>query len=468
MTTLHPIDYDRSRLGVGIVHFGVGNFHRAHQALYLDELASRGLADGWGICGVGVLPADAVMRDALAAGDGVYTLVEQHPSGERAARQVGSISRYLFAPEELDEVLRVLAAPETRIVTLTITEGGYAAADSAVHLSVFDIVIRGLERRRAAGVEPFAVVSCDNLPENGQVARRAFVSAASRLSSELAAWVDSAVPFPSTMVDRITPATTDEHRAIARKEFGATDAWPVLSESFRQWVIEDTFPAGRPPLEEVGVQLVDDVHPYELAKLRILNAGHQALAYFGLLAGYRYAHEAATDPVIRDAVSAYMVEAQVTLNPVIDLDAYREQTLERFANPHVRDTLARLATDGVDRVTTFLLPVLRDRRQRGLSSPRSVAILAAWARYLRLATGPDTALPFTDRRADEVALAVADLERSIPAFLSREAWFGDLAMDAEAVAALAKDIDLIANEANVQLALHRIEDAARAAEGVTR
>jgi mannitol 2-dehydrogenase len=447
-----PIDYDRSTLGVGIVHFGVGNFHRAHQARYVDDLARRGLADGWGICGVGVLPSDARMRDAMRATDGVHTLIEQDPSGARTARRIGSITRYLYAPEQLEEVLDVLAAPTTRIVSLTITEGGYGhAAEPTVGApTVFDIVVEGMERRRAAGVPPFTVLSCDNLPDNGHVAREAFAAAADRRDPGLGTWVRESVAFPSTMVDRITPATTDAHRAIARDEFGVDEPWPVLSESFLQWVIEDDFPAGRPPFEEAGAQLVADVRPYELAKLRILNAGHQALAYFGLLSGHEYAHEAVGDAVVRDAVTAYMLEAQTTLDPVLDLDAYRRQTLARFANPYVRDTLARLATDGADRMATFLLPVLRERLARGERSPWTVAVVAAWARYLQLATAPGGRLPFTDRRAGALAAIVGDPADDALRFLARDAGMpGDAATEAE----FREDLRLLQAEPDVRLAL---------------
>lgn len=452
-----------SERSVGIVHFGVGGFHRAHQALYVDRLMEHHRALGWGICGVGLMPHDAAMRDALTAQDGLYTLVEKAPDGTRTARVVGSISEYLYAPDDPEAVLARLTDPDVRIVSLTVTEGGYnynprtgefladtpaVAADLAADLSTaapvttFGFITEALRRRRAAGTEPFTVMSCDNIQGNGHLAQKVFTAFAELKDSELGAWVRDNVPFPNSMVDRITPVTTDADREAIAAEYGISDAWPVVCEDFIQWVLEDRFRTGRPPFEAVGVQVVDDVEPYELMKLRLLNATHQAMAYTGYLAGYRYAHEVAQDPLFAEFFAAYMDrEATPTLRPVpgIDLDAYKRQLLERFSNEQVRDTLARLCAESSDRIPTWLIPVVTDNLRNGDdgaaggrgSVALSAAIVASWARY---AEGVDEAgeeINVVDRLKERVMAAAALQNTDELAFLRDPELFGDLAENEE-------------------------------------
>jgi mannitol 2-dehydrogenase len=364
---------------------------------------------------------------------------------------IGSIHEYLYAPDDPNAVLDRLADPGTRIVSLTITEGGYSVDDATgafdprdpltlgdlqagerLPASVLGFITGGLARRREAGVPPFAVVSCDNIQGNGHVARTAVLGFAERRDPGLAAWIAEHVAFPNSMVDRITPVTTAETRAWVLAEYGIEDRWPIRSESFVQWVLEDAFPDGRPPLELVGVQMVDDVEPYELMKLRLLNASHQAMGYLGLLAGDRWAHEVGQDPLFAGFLLAYMRrEAIPTLLPVpgIDLDAYCRELIERFGNEAVRDTLARLVVDGSDRIPKFLLPVLRRQLETGGEIRRGALVLAAWSRFLegRAENGDPT--PIADRRAAELAAAVA-AERAEPgAFLDHRPVFGDLGAD---------------------------------------
>ncbi|MEU9884516.1 mannitol dehydrogenase family protein [Sphaerisporangium sp. NPDC051011] len=456
--SIAPITYDRAQISVGIVHFGVGNFHRSHQAMYLDRLlrnpSTFAAAAQWGICGIGVLPSDARMRDALRSQGHEYTLIERHPDGAAPATCVGSIVDFLYAPDEIDAVLERLADPATRIVSLTITEGGYNISDvtgefdtanpaivadaqpGAAPATVFGIIVAGLRLRREREVAPFTIMSCDNIEGNGDVARRSFAAFAGLIDPELASWIESSVSFPNCMVDRITPVTTDADRAWVLERYGVDDAWPVLSEDFVQWVLEDHFPLGRPAFEQVGVQLVGDVRPYELMKLRLLNAGHQALAYSGILSGYEFAHEGASDPVIVGLLRAYMDrEATPTLAPVpgVDLDAYKDRLIERFANPYVRDTLARLATDASDRIPKWLVPVIRERRDAGESVPLSASVVAGWVRYAeRHATTDD--VPFRDRQEAAVLEAVARNADDPVGFLRNPDWFGTLADDADFVA----------------------------------
>jgi mannitol 2-dehydrogenase len=440
--------YDRSQLTVGIVHIGTGAFLRSHQAAYLDQLMNDGQALDWAICGVDLLPADRHKAATFAAQDGLYTLMVKYPDGTIGARVIGSLAEYLFAPDEPERVLERLTSPATRIVTLTITEGGYNVhpvtgefdksspaiqADlrpGAVPATVFGYLVEALRRRQALRTPPFTIASCDNLPGNGDLARRMFAAFADLAEPGLGDWVRKHVAFPSSMVDRITPVTTSDDITRLRAELGIDDGWPVVCEPFTQWVLEDGFPDGRPPWENCGVQLVQDVTPYELMKLRLLNAGHQALGYAGSLAGYQYAHEAATDPVFAEFVTGYMqAEARPTLAPVpgIDLDDYIATVMRRFANPEIRDTLARLCTASSDRIPKFVLPVLRANLAAGRDVRRSAAIIASWARY---AEGTDDAgqpIEIADPLRDELT-ARARRQREEPlSFVRNEHLFGDLA-----------------------------------------
>ncbi|MCW2509576.1 MAG: Mannitol dehydrogenase domain protein [Modestobacter sp.] len=442
--------YDRSQVRTGIVHLGVGGFHRAHQAMYLDGLLEQGKARDWAICGVGVLPADRRMAEVMAAQDCLYTLVVKHPDGTWDARVVGSITEYLLAPDDPEAVVEKMAAESTRIVSLTVTEGGYnidpatgqfdASDPGVVHdlqpgaapATTFGLVTEALVRRRDRGLAPFTVVSCDNIEHNGDVARRSFAAFAALRDRDLGAWVEREVSFPNCMVDRITPATTDEDRAEVARRFGIEDGWPVVCEPFAQWVLEDRFGLGRPPLEDAGVQLVDDVEPYELMKLRLLNASHQGLAYLGHLAGYRLVHDAAQDPLFQRFLLGYMEhEATPTLRPVpgIDLDDYRRNLIERFSNPAIRDTLARLAFDGSERLPKWLLPVIRENLATGGEVRRSAAIVAGWARYAEGVDEDEQPIEVVDRRRDSLT-ARARRQRDDPlSFLADRELFGDLVDD---------------------------------------
>lgn len=442
--------YDRSALRAGIVHFGVGNFHRSHQAMYLDRLMNAGSAMDWAICGVGVLPSDRQMRDVLRAQDGLYTLVLKHPDGREEPRVIGSIVEYLYAPDDADAVIARLVDPAIRIVSLTVTEGGYAVNDAtgvfdasmpaiaadlepgATPATVFGLVTAGLARRRTLGIPPFTIMSCDNMQGNGHIAQVAFTSFARLKDPELGEWIAANVSFPNAMVDRITPVTTDADRAEVASRYGIEDGWPVLSESFVQWVLEDRFPLGRPPYEQAGVQLVDDVEPYELMKLRLLNASHQAMAYPGILAGYTYVHEVCQQSLYTDFLMDYMVEeASPTLLPVpgIDLDAYRRELIVRFASPAVRDTLLRLAFDASERIPKFLLPVVRDRLAAGGDISRSALVIAAWAAYLEGTTEVGNPIEIADQRRELIQAAVRREADEPLAFVGLREVFGVLGDD---------------------------------------
>ena len=440
--------YDRSQVTTGIVHFGVGGFHRAHMAMALDDLMNEGKALDWGICGVGLMEFDRKMKDALQGQDCLYTLTLKHPDGRRDARVIGSIVEYLFAPDDAEAVIEKMADPNTKIVSLTITEGGYNfdrvtgefdasnatvagdLADGATPKTAFGFVTEALRRRRDRGIKPFTVLSCDNIQGNGDIAKKMFLAFAQLKDANLSAWIDANVAFPNSMVDRITPVTSAEDIAEAEEKLGLADAWPVVAEPFFQWVIEDHFTLGRPNFDEVGVQFVEDVEPYELMKLRLLNASHQGLTYFGYLSGYRFAHEAVSDPAIAGFLLKYMDnEATPTLRPVpgIDLDAYKHMLIERFSNPEVRDTLARLCAESSDRIPKWLVPVIREQLARGGDVTRSAAIVASWARYAEGIDEEGNEIVVVDPLKDQL-VPIAKSQRSNPlAFIQNESLFGDLA-----------------------------------------
>jgi mannitol 2-dehydrogenase len=432
----------------GIVHLGVGGFHRAHEAMYVDALLNAGKARDWGIHGVGLQQSNWTMRDALAAQDNLYTLVTRHSDGTWNARVIGSLVGYSFAPDDFDAVITRLTDPAIRLVSLTVTEGGYnidpvtgefdagndaVLADArrdAPPTTMFGIVVEALARRRARGVPAFAVVSCDNVQGNGHVAQRAFTGFARLRDADLAAWITDNVVFPNSMVDRITPQTTDEDRAELARRFGIEDRWPVLCEPFTQWVLEDSFDGARPPLEDVGVQLVDDVEPYELMKLRMLNASHQALCYPGYLVGYRLVHDVTSDPLFARFLLDYMLEEAVpTLKPVpgVDLGKYAHQLIERFSNPEVKDTVARLCANTSDLIPKFLLPVIRTQLAAHRPIVRSVAVIACWARYAEEVDEQGERYRMDDALAPRLRAAAARQREAPLIFLEdNRALFGDL------------------------------------------
>jgi mannitol 2-dehydrogenase len=442
--------YDRTAVTASIVHFGVGGFHRAHQAMYLDTLMNQGEALDWGICGVGALPHDRRIIDTLRTQDGLYTLVVKHPDGRLEPRVIGSVVEVMHAPEDPQGVVDRLADAQTRIVSLTITEGGYLVnqvtgefdaddpsiqadlREGAVPSTVFGYITAGLARRRDAGRAPFTVMSCDNLPDNGDVAKRMICAFARLKDPALADWMESEVAFPNCMVDRITPVTAQEDIARLAEEFGIADGWPVVCEPFTQWVLEDHFGLGRPPFEDAGVQMVDDVVPYELMKLRLLNASHQALCYLGYLSGYRYAHEVCQDPLFAGFLLRYMErEGSPTLPPVpgVDLDAYRRELVERFANPEVRDTLARLCAESSDRIPKWLVPVIKANLAAGGEIDRSALVVASWARYAEGVDEEGRPIEVVDRLKDRVMAAAARQAQDPLAFVRDRDLFGDLAED---------------------------------------
>lgn len=341
------------------------------------------------------------MGEVLHAQDCLYMVVER--GGDTSnARVVGVMGRYLYGPEQAGDVLDVLSDPATRLVTLTITGSGYNLdADGEFSVddplvaadledpgqpdTVFGYLVEALERRRQARTAPFTVLSCDNIPANGVAAQAMVVSFAHLRDPGLARWIEDNVAFPSSMVDRITPETTPEERDEIVASFGVADRWPVITEPFSQWVVQDWFCNGRPPLEQVGVQFVDDVAPYELTKKRLLNASHCALGYLGYLAGYRTTAEVMADPTFVDFISALVDEVTPLLPqaPGLDLGEYKASLLERLANPQIADQLARLCRRGSTKMSSYLLPSIREAIESGRPHAMMTLAVAGWFRYLQ-------------------------------------------------------------------------------------
>ncbi|MEY4983133.1 MAG: hypothetical protein RIR62_1399 [Pseudomonadota bacterium] len=454
--TVRTPAYDRTRLTPGIVHIGLGNFHRAHMAVYLDDLFAMGEGHDWAILGAGVREGDARMREALLAQDCLSTVIELDPRG-KSARRVGAMTGFLPVQADNAALVAAMSDPRIRIVSLTVTEGGYfvdpatgtfdpthpeIVADARspdAPKTAFGAILAALRARRAAGTPPFTVLSCDNLPGNGHVTRAAVAGLARLSDPALADWVTASVAFPNGMVDRITPATGPRERAMAAA-FGIDDPVPVTCEPFRQWVLEDHFPAGRPPLEKVGVTFTPHVHAFETMKIRILNGGHAIIAYPGGLMDIEFVHQAMADPLIRGFLEKVEREEIIPVVPPVpgtDLTAYLALILDRFSNPEVADTERRLCLDGSNRQPKFIIPSLRDNLAAG-RLPRGLILESAlWCRYCMGVTdgGADIAPndPNWDRLHTTARTAATDPAR----WLAMGDIYGDTGRDPAVIAAFA-------------------------------
>ena len=462
ITTASVPAYDRSSLTAGIVHFGVGNFHRAHQAVYLEDLFATGSDHDWALVGAGVREADDAMRQKLMAQDWLTTVVEQE-ADTSAARVTGAMIDYL-RPGDSAAVIARLADPAIRIVSLTITEGGYYidpasqtfdpahpdiafdAANMAAPKTAFGLILAGLLARRAAGLQPFTVMSCDNIPGNGHVTQNAVVGLAELVDPALAQWVKGNVAFPNGMVDRITPATSMREITLLADDFDIADNWPVFCENFRQWVLEDNFPAGRPALEKVGVQFVSDVAPYEHMKIRSLNGGHAAIAYPAGLLDIHFVHEAMAHPLVAAFLKKVERDEIIPIVPPVpdtDLADYFALCEKRFANPKIGDTVRRLALDGSNRQPKFIIPSALDRVQRHQSVNGLALVSALWCRYCYGTTDSGAVIepndPSWDRLTAQAHLAKADPRT----WLSMTDIYGDLAHSPAFIAAFGNALTML-------------------------
>ncbi len=439
---------DPRGMSLGIVHLGIGAFHRAHQAVYTEAAMAAADDTRWGIAGVTQRSRDVI--DQLAPQDGLYTLLQR---GERdAARVVGSVRQVLSAQDDPDRLVALVAAPATRVVTLTVTEKGYrhdpatgrllttdpevtADAGGRAPRTVVGQLARGLQRRMRHDAGPITVVSCDNLPGNGRVLQgllREFVALLpAQESAPLLGWLDTSVGFPCTMVDRIVPATTDADRAEVRDQLGVEDRGVVVAEPFSQWVVEDAFAADRPDWERVGVTVTVDVAPFETMKLRLLNGSHSALAYLGALAGAEYV----ADAVRREHMARFvrqLMDVDVTPGLVVpagfDVEAYKLALLERFANPGLRHRTTQIAIDGSQKLPQRLLATVRDRLRAGEEPRHACLAIAAWIRYVTAARSDSgRPLPVDDplaARFQEIAEAADRPTRLVEEMLGVRAVFG--------------------------------------------
>jgi mannitol 2-dehydrogenase len=449
--------YDRSAVTPGIVHIGVGNFHRSHQALYIEEAMQAEGAFDWGIQGAGILPSDARLLGALAEQEGLYTLLER--SDEKAElRVIGSIVPQLLGADEPEAIFEAIARPSTRIVSLTVTEGGYSVAEATggldfQHLgvkhdlakpgerpeTVYGYLAEGLERRRLRSGAPLTVLSCDNLTANGKVVGRALSAFAEARSPELARWIDDHVAFPSSMVDRITPVTSDADRELLLQRYGIDDPCLVTCEPYRQWVVEDSFRAGRPRLELVGVQFTSDVAPYQNVKIRLLNATHSALGYLGYLCGYRYVHEVATAPEFSSYLTGLMDEEVTPLLaplPGLELGPYKRSIMTRFGNRAIVDTLLRICSDGSAKIPKFILPSIADELVRGGPIRRLTLCVASWLRFLDGVDEAGAPIPLQDPGAGGIVSVWQKSKPDPRPVLALRDVFGDLGSSERFVAEL--------------------------------
>ena len=449
--------YKRGSLSAGIVHFGVGNFHRAHQAVYLDSLFNLGLDHDWALVGAGVRANDEDMRRKLLGQDYYTTVVEQE-ADKTSARVTGAMIDFLPVGD-VAAVSEALADPKVRIVSLTVTEGGYyidpasqrfdaahpdIVADSAnpeAPRTVFGLILLGLQLRKERGLQPFTVMSCDNIPGNGHVTQNAVAGLAELINPELARWVREAVAFPNGMVDRITPATGQRERDALTRQFGIVDAWPVFCEEFKQWVLEDNFPAGRPALEKVGVQFVPDVAPFEHMKIRILNGGHATIAYPAGLLDIHFVHEAMEHKLVRAFLEKVEREEIIPVVPPVpdtDLSDYYKLIERRFSNPKIGDTISRLCLDGSNRQPKFILPSAADRLAAGQGVTGLALVSALWARYCYGESDSGKVIPPNDPSWDRLTALAREARTKPEAWLTMTDIFGPLASNAAYVAAFTK------------------------------
>ncbi|MDO9414981.1 mannitol dehydrogenase family protein [Pararhizobium sp.] len=438
--------YDRASLKAGIVHFGVGNFHRAHQAIYLDDLFNTGAGHDWALIGAGVLPSDEAMRAKLEEQDYLTTVVEQD-NDRSSARVTGAMIDYL-KPGNASATIAQLSDPAIRIVSLTITEGGYfinpasgrfdsahpaIVADSenpSDPKTVFGLIIAGLKARKDKGIAPFTVMSCDNIPGNGEVTHASVSGLARLFDPALADWIDANVAFPNGMVDRITPATGPREVGIAAADYGIDDNWPVFCEGFKQWVLEDNFPTGRPALETVGVEFVEDVAPYEHMKIRILNGGHAAIAYPAALLDIHFVHEAMEEPLIQAFLAKLEQDEIIPIVPPVpntNLQDYYKLIEKRLFNPKIGDTIPRLAQDGSNRQPKFILPSTADRLRQGEDVVGLALVSALWCRYFAGKTDSGKDIVFNDASADRLHAAALKAKDDPSAFLALSDIFGEVA-----------------------------------------
>jgi mannitol 2-dehydrogenase len=439
--------YDRSVIKAGIAHIGIGAFHRSHEAYYTDQVLHRNDTTSWGICGIALLDSDRKIFNTLSDQDGLYTLMTTEADGNLKARVIGSIVEWLFAPDNPDAVIEKMAHPDIKIISLTITEGGYnfSAASGEFQIgepliqwdlknpenpkTVFGYITQALKRRRERGIPGLTIQSCDNIQKNGDLLKRMLLTYVNNAEPGLTTWIEDKVTFPNSMVDRITPVTKPSDIETLKSVYGIEDSWPVVCEPFIQWIIEDDFSKGRPEWESAGIRFVTDVSPFEKMKIRLLNAGHSLLGLTGALYGYTYIHEVVNDPLFARFLR-YFMDKEVTpvLDnvPGIDLDAYKDKLLERFGNSRIRDTVARICNQSSAKIPKFLLPTIEEQLKSGGPVECSALVVAVWCRYSEGYDEAGNEFLIEDEMRDILLEKALASHHDPLSFLSIEILFGNL------------------------------------------
>ncbi|GGP58432.1 mannitol dehydrogenase family protein [Shewanella saliphila] len=440
--------YDRSKLTAGIVHIGVGGFHRAHQAMYVNELLKTPGSESWAICGVGLLEANRGLRDVLVKQDYLYSLTVRHPNGQIDHQVIGSMIDFLFAPENKQQVIDKLVNADTKIVSLTITEGGYNFNPATgefdytnpeiIHdmanfhdpITAFGYITAALKQRKALGMKPFTVQSCDNVQHNGDMIRKMLLAFVSKIDAELGQWIEANVAFPNAMVDRITPVTTKADIEYVAKTLHINDEWPITCEAFTQWVIEDNFSDSRPAFDNAGAQFVADVTPFEKMKIRLLNAGHSVLGLLGSIHGFATIDEAVSDPLFATYLRKFMddeVTPLIEQLPGIDLNQYKDTLIERFANPNIKDSLARICLESSAKLPKFIIASINENIALNRDTSLACLVIATWCLYSdKQVNQQGEALEINDQMAAQLHQFASKTEQDPLAFLQLTDLFGDL------------------------------------------
>ncbi|WP_027066743.1 MULTISPECIES: mannitol dehydrogenase family protein [Maribacter] len=440
--------YKRDSLKVGIVHVGVGGFHRAHLAYYTHLLQEQEDASEWGICGIGLRKGDQKIHDVLIKQDGLYTLIVKHPDGKIDSQIIGSIIDFKLGHENADPVVNQMAHPDTKIVSLTITEGGYNFNPATGEFdfenpdvqhelqnpnspkTIYGFLTAAIKKRREAGLPAFTVMSCDNIQHNGDVTRDMLLAFAKEQDKDLATYIEKEVRFPNSMVDRITPVTTPSDIDYLETTYDLKDEWPVTCEPFIQWVIEDDFSNGRPEFEKVGVQFVPNVKPYEKMKLRLLNAGHSVLGILGALHGHPTINACMEDDIFVTYLRAFMdQEATPILDKLegIDLTAYKDSLQERFANPNIKDSVSRICSESSAKLPKFLIATIQDNLASGGSIDYATLVIAAWCYYSDKGIDKNgQKIEIIDAMQDQLHAAASNTKTDPLAFIRQESLFGNL------------------------------------------
>lgn len=472
--------YRRDEVQSGIVHIGVGGFHRSHQAYYMHQLLAGAENSAWGICGMGLREGDQNIAKVLKDQDGLYTLITQHPDGNETCEVIGSIVDYIFAFENPEAAIEKMADPAVKIVSLTITEGAYNFNPStgafdfenpevqhelkhpAEPKTVFGFLCAAMERRKEKGLAAFTILSCDNIQHNGDVARKMVLSFAEKKDAALYDWIKNEVKFPNSMVDRITPVTPKSAISFLQNTYGLEDAWPVVCEPYIQWVIEDNFSNGRPPLEKFGVQFVPDVTPYEKMKIRLLNAGHSALGIPGAVHGHPTINACMEDTLFASFMRAFMdKEVSPILDPVegIDLDKYKDSLEDRFANPNIKDGVSRICSESSAKLPKFLIPTIQENLLSGGSIKYGTFILAVWSYYSHIGKDNNNDdIEIIDERKEELHQSAKSYEEDKLGFLRISDIFGSLTANERFVKHYSKMLDALHRDSDIHALMREIGD----------